>query len=90
MSLPNEIVIDVTPEDAKNAKNYLSDDCLLGTAVKRQLNTESVHVGSVQITINDEWFKINEWGKIRNAYNTHDVNSSPNVETPFQVTLTKI
>jgi len=88
MSLPNEIVIDVTPEDAKNAKIYLCSDCLLGTAVKRQLGTKSITVGSVTIKINNQRFKITEYEKICNAYGFGTYRAK--VETPFQVTLTKI
>jgi hypothetical protein len=90
MSLPNEIVIDVTPEDAKNAKIYLCSDCLLGTAVKRQLNTKHVRVGALQIKILNKRYMINGWKKIRGAYGERMEIFPPVVETPFQVVLTKI
>jgi hypothetical protein len=88
MILPNEIIVDITPEDARNAKEYMCNDCLLGTAVKRQLNAKSTIVGSIYIIIDNESFRIVEHEKIRDTYGfgTHHAT----VETPFQVTLTKI
>lgn len=89
--LPDEITLEITREDAINAKEYICSDCLLGTCIARNFPGLRKNVGASQVNIAGDDFRIVDLEhKIRFAYGDGTWRIPMDSFVPFTVKLVKI
>jgi len=95
--LPDTITITSTPEDARKSGHYVNPwNCLLATAVKRQLRAKTASCDSDSIDIEkqryQQRYRLLDGGKVYRHYNGtgSDCDARPTVKRPFKVTPKKV